>query len=376
MFFTPHGIQFPSSLSEKLAPLATAKNAASLGKLWEKLAKRKGVIQEGERHYSFDANEAAAYASYYLPVNLLKPALVLEEAHLLGFDILRAEGNRWLDIGTGPGTSFWGIQWWCEKRQKKLSFSGVDQSPLFVSLASQMARNAFSIQPNFSKELGTDPVALAKKFTPTHISFMNSLTEIFPDLSARIEAIKKLLAHLEAAARDGKPRYLLIIEPGSKENSRDLSTLKDALQAKVLLPCLSNRKCGALAKPQDWCHEEVECEFPAWLNELGASAKMRKESLLFSYLLLEVGGKTAQRNDLRVVSQRLERKGQVECWLCSSEGKIFARAQRSKAGPEAEILFQANRGDLWQETQLGEKGDLEKAELGVKEWETIFSEKK
>jgi hypothetical protein len=112
-----------------------------------------------------------------------------------------------------------------------------------------------------------------------------------------------------------------------------------------------------LANPKDWCHEEVACAFPAWLNDLGSEAGLHKESLLFSYALLRIGGEPAKLPETaRVVSQRLERKGQVECWLCTAEGKRFARAQRSKAADSP--LFQASRGDLWADWELGEKGDL------------------
>jgi hypothetical protein len=126
-----------------------------------------------------------------------------------------------------------------------------------------------------------------------------------------------------------------------------------------------------LANPKDWCHEEVACRFPEWLNEIGAAAGMRKESILFSYALIEAGGR-ALAPYWRVVSQRLERKGQVECWLCTPEGKKFARAQRSKAEKNSP-LFTARRGDLWRDVSLGEKGDLLAAGAPAATGKTIFS---
>jgi hypothetical protein len=363
MFFAHEEILFPPELAEALRAATGGNHGPALARLWEKLAKGRGQVGEGEKHYSFSRTEAEAYAAYYLPANALKTALVLEEAFLLGRDLLGAD-THWLDLGTGPGTAYWGLAWWAAARDRPLRFTGWDQSPIFAEIASRLASSStFPALADFQAKR-EDPVALVRRLAPTHVSFVNSLAEIYPDPALRLAACGKILTALKDSTRkDGRARYLLVIEPGSRESSRELATLKDTLTEKsVLLPCLDSRPCGALANPKDWCHEEVACRFPDWLNEIGEAVGMRKESLLFSYALWgSAEGDSAFAGSSRVVSQRLERKGQVECWVCTREGKKFARVQRSKARDGNELLLGAGRGDLWRDLRVGEKGDFDSA---------------
>ena len=128
--------------------------------------------------------------------------------------------------------------------------------------------------------------------------------------------------------------------------------------------------------PKDWCHEEVACEFPDWVNQLGMEAGLRKESMLFSYAWIRAGSITPLvPKGFRIVSQRMERKGQVECRLCSAEGKISARVQRSKATEENQFFFESCRGDIWKSLDLGPKGDIERAQSAFQIQESIFHQK-
>ncbi len=375
MFFAPSRISFPADLASALeqalrvGPQIT-QHGQALRQLWPKLAKGRGQILAGETHYSFQKAEAEAYAAYYLPVNSLKVPLVLEESFLLGMDPLPSGETNWLDLGTGPGTAFWGLAWWCAQRGKKLRFTGWDQSPAFARIAGALtASRPFGATAEFLAGKD-DPLTLIRQRRPTHVSFVNSLAEIFPDSEQRWLEIQKILQALRELERaDGKPRFLLLLEPGSRESSRELAALKDRLPADpvghVLLPCLDARACGALANPQDWCHEEVGCEFPHWVNELGAQAGLRKDSLLFSYAWIQSGAGRpgALAGGMRMVSQRMERKGQVECRFCTAQGKRMVRVQRSKATAANEEFFRCSRGDLWRNAEIGEKGDLVRAEI-------------
>lgn len=373
MFYLRKNLPFPDDLNHVFCQANWgrepneadfAKLGKSLRSLWDELALRRG-FHNGDAHYSFRRDQVDAYASYYLMANALKPALVLEEAFLLGLDLLKTE-NRWLDFGTGPGTAFWGLAWWCKQRNKKVNFTGWEQSSAFVEKASQLTRSqpfGFSAKFLTSNKTKKDWLDKIETIKPTHISFMNSVAEIFPQEADREPALREILQSLK---RLGGERFLLIIEPGSRDSSRELSRLKDSLSEKyqVLLPCFDNRKCGALANPQDWCHEESQCSFPPWMNQLGSAANLRKESLLYSYLLIS----TADREPLlkeasRMVSQRMERKGQVECHYCTFNGKQKIRVQRSKSTANTEFFFDSCRGDILKNISVGEKGDLIQAEM-------------
>jgi hypothetical protein len=385
MFFAPSPVAFPPALAEAITrglfggpPSARQLNdrAAALRRLWEKLAKRRGQISAGERHYSFLADEAEAYAAYYLPANALKPALILEEALLTGSPGAEAREIRWLDCGTGPGTAYWGVAWWCRQRGRELKFTGWDQSPTFTAIASRLTRGGPLGRADFTAGEKENPLSLLRRTKATHVSFVNSIAEIYPDPAKRQAEITRLLeAMRELERQDGQARYLFLIEPGSQASSRELATLKDALGVPVILPCLDERPCGALTRASDWCHEEVGAEFPSWMNELGAAAGLRKEALLFSYAVWRAGeGVTLPlRGRSRVVSQRLERKGQTECWACTPGGKKNARAQRSKAGEEALPVTEACRGDIWIDEELGPKGDFLNGRRLGKNQDTIFT---
>ena len=127
-----------------------------------------------------------------------------------------------------------------------------------------------------------------------------------------------------------------------------------------MLPCFSDRACGALSNPKDWCHEAVDCEFPESMGAIGAGAGLRKESVLFSYALISVGGEFPDwpAQTKRMVSQRLEQKGQTEAYFCCEEGKIRCRVQHSKTLPNTEAFHQFTRGTLLQTLSLGEKSDV------------------
>ncbi|HEY8278327.1 MAG TPA: small ribosomal subunit Rsm22 family protein [Bdellovibrionota bacterium] len=372
MFYLREEFLFPSELDQTLySALKKLGHQKDLGgtlrRLWEKLAKGRGQVREGEEHYSFSRDEARAYSSYYLPSNCLKPALVLEESFLLGTDPMPGQEAHWLDLGTGPGTAYWGVAWWCRARGKKLWFTGWDQSPAFTGIAGDLVAAASWSAPAKFLSGKEEPAELIRRLKPTHVSMMNAVAEIYPDCKRRTAEVGKIVRALRDLERsDGRPRFLLLIEPGSRESSRELAQLKDELQAgnlgKVMLPCLDDRICGALADPKDWCHEEAACKFPAWLNELGAEAGLRKESLLFSYAWIRAGEPDPAPACLRIVSQRLERKGQVECRICTKEGKRAVRVQRSKANEQNEFFFGLARGDLWKSAEIGEKGDLVRAD--------------
>ncbi len=391
MFFLPEKFSFPADLEQALrlglwrgndpSEKELEKLGTQLRALWPKLAQERGFQPAGAAHYSFRREDAEAYAAYYLPANALKVALVLEESYLLGKDLL-ADPAIWLDVGTGPGTAYWGAAWWCSRRGKKLRFTGWDQSSLFTEKAREMtARNPLGQEAHFvAADKNSDSYfALVRKLAPTHLSFVNSLAEIYPEPEARHAALEKLSSLLrELTRKDGKERWVLLIEPGSRTSARELAATKDHLQNKgaahLLLPCLDNRACGALANPKDWCHEEAACDFPAWLNQIGAVAGLRKESLLFSYALYSPAALPALFPDgKRIVSQRLERKGQVECRICTREGKQLVRVQHSKAHAENEFFLKSCRGEIWKSAAWEAKGDLLQAERVPPGKETIFS---
>jgi hypothetical protein len=197
---------------------------------------------------------------------------------------------------------------------------------------------------------------------------MNSVGEMAPSPDERAIWLKEVVDELSTCAQvDGKPRWLILVEPGSRFASRELLRLRDGLRARsdvrVWLPCLSARPCGALAKPDDWCHEEISVEFPKLLNDLGAAAGLRKEAVIFSYLVCSIGlhpqtPASWPGGGQRVVSQVMREKGLDQCFLCAEAGKVKARVLHSRRTAENEAFARTARGRVYENVELSEKGDV------------------
>jgi ribosomal protein RSM22 (predicted rRNA methylase) len=284
-------------------------------------------------------------------------------------------GVRWIDVGSGPGTAYWGLAWWARHRSVEAELTGLEQSREFVTLAGELARSVdasiggqgTSARFESFRARGQSLVEKVAQAKPDVLSFMNSIAELSPDLNERAGWLGGIVDAMAAdARRESKARWLVIVEPGSKASSRELLELRDKLRARedvrVWLPCLSGRPCGALASPGDWCHEEAAVNFPGWMDELGAAAGMRKEAVIFSYLVCSIGvhpETPASWPDTRVVSQLMKEKGRVECFLCTEGGKKRARVLDSRVTAETEPFTQVVRGQLFSDVRLSEKGDVE-----------------
>lgn len=398
MFFVDRDFSLPDPLNEALLAalwggrLPTGKELDSTGahlrRLWPALAKGRG--QHAERHYSFDGELARAYAAYYLAANMMKLPLILEEMRLLGLR-LPAGKLRWLDGGTGPGTALWGLGWWALHRGiADLEFVGLEQSLHFLKLAPELGRALLAAgggpggarvswesfrhtggEGNSGERLRQGARSLVqwiRALKPHVVSFMNSVGEMAPSQSERDRWLANVVEEMASAARaDGEPRWMILVEPGTQAASRELLMSREALRSRsdvrVWLPCLGARPCGALAKAGDWCHEEAGCVFPRWHGDLGERAGLRKEALLFSYLVVSVGNHPEPSAPwpsaaARVVSQRMKEKGLTQCFLCTEGGKVRARVLDSRASVENVSFAEIRRGEIFDRLELSEKGDV------------------
>ncbi len=395
MHFARRPFEFPEPMSEALVshywngviPNVAARRslAHTLGELWAALAVGRGQLEKNAggapaRHYSNSRQFAEAYGAYYLPANAMKLPLLLEEAQAFGLPLTKVDAGplRWLDVGCGPGTAFWGLAWWAANRNVAVEYTGLEQSSQFLTLAETLARALRSKLPPGSLlsrwesfQHGKQENILAEKvraLKPHVLSFMNSIGEMAPDAGQRGVWLGEVVEALARVAQsDDTPRWLVIVEPGSKAASRELLQLRETLRGRgdvrVWLPCLSARPCGALERPDDWCHEEAAIQFPDWLNALGADSGLRKEAVLFSYLICSVGVHPAPpaqwpEDGQRVVSQMMKEKGLTHCFLCTKGGKRKARVLNSRQSEANEAFPRAVRGQVFSSVELEEKGDV------------------
>ena len=363
MFWIRDPYPFPSLLSESLMQKNTAQ---ALTKLWPILSKQRGLPGPKETHYALQPELAEAYTAYYLPANALKIYFVLEEMRRLGLPLPEKKITI-ADLGSGPGSALCGAALWGKENSREINYHAWEQSKFFIGQGENLSTNLrknFSITTSWSLAK-REPLDFLKHCDPDVVLFQNSVHEIFSDPKERQRELEKIISLLK---RSGGAKYLILIEPALRDSSRELLELRSSLiasdKARIWLPCLDNRPCGALSTKNDWCHEEVPVKFPEWMNNLGASAQMHKDSLLFSYLVISSPALEVshwQSGALRMVSQRLEHKGQTECLLCTQSGKVKARVQRSKVTEENAQLQSWIRGDLFSQVELGESNDLVRA---------------
>jgi hypothetical protein len=171
----------------------------------------------------------------------------------------------------------------------------------------------------------------------------NSLNELFRSatdpIARRVTLLESLL---DALSSDGT---FMIIEPALRETTRDLHHVRDRLvaarRATVYSPCLHEQPCPALARPDDWCHEERPWSPPPMLQAIDREAGFIKDALKFSYLMLRKDGLTVVERGpdvYRVVSEAMVMKGDRRAWLCNETGRpLVGRLDKARSEANAAL---------------------------------------
>ncbi|MGA6828023.1 small ribosomal subunit Rsm22 family protein [Nitrospira sp. NS4] len=319
--------------------------------------------------YLDDPAHAGAYLQYFLPVNLSKIQVLLEEMPEDWPEHGQGDPIRVLDVGSGPGTGALAVLDWFQQhrpdRVNALSVVAVDAS----RNALNQARNLWD---TYSRESGAADASLTtfegnlersvkgslldrmQQRAPYDLIVMaNCLNELFAQsadpVAARVDLVTILLSVL---APHGS---FMIVEPALRDTSRALHQVRDRLvQEKcctIYSPCLHEQSCPALVNPFDWCHEERAWEPPPVIQEIDEEVGFIKDALKFSYLLLRKDGRTivGRRPDVyRVVSELREMKGEKRAWLCNESGRSEIGRQDRLASPQNAAVDEWHRGAIVQ----------------------------
>jgi ribosomal protein RSM22 (predicted rRNA methylase) len=319
--------------------------------------------------YLDDAAHAAAYASYFLPVNLSKVQVLLDE---LPNGSERETPDRpmaVLDLGCGPGTGSVALLDWLwhrsPERAKSVSVLATDGSlaPLQdtkrlwdaycreVGISSEGLR---CIVGNLEHPLKGDLGKQIVRGGPYDLIIMaNCLNEMFPvsvdPPAERATVVAQLLPFL---APQGT---IMIVEPALRQTARALHQVRNHLLKQgvctVYSPCLHEGACPALDRPDDWCHEERPWQTPPAIAEIDREVGFIKDALKFSYLLLRTDGRTIVPRSpqiYRVVSELRELKGEKRAWLCNETGRPEVGRLDRKASPQNAALDSWHRGAIVQ----------------------------
>ena len=314
------------------------------------------------------ANFRLAYFLYFMPSNLFRMASIWAELSRLGFRWSPKE-LRGVEFGAGPASGVCGIAAGEHYASVGLPKTGnwalIEQDKAILEMGTQWSETYFShvgfpdwqLRP-FHRKL--DPIQgflppRAPKFNLWLMSFyLNEVTTSAEDLA------KSLIAdwnnHLEDEG------LIILMEPALKLQSRRLLELRKQLLIQkqngkadwlqILLPCMGHQSCGALSKPEDWCHEEVTWWRPPYFKKIDQMASLDRKTLPFSYLVLVKSRRTreeilpelkkrpaASRN--RLVSPAHSEGKRLEFYVCGLDGKRKARHL-----PKTEEEKDLQRGDL------------------------------
>lgn len=338
--------------------------AEAVGQLSRFFTKERKALKHG---YMEDRLLRAAYLQYFLPVNLAKIQLLLDEMPVLEMD----DGFSVLDLGSGPGTGALAVlDWWHRQRSPHgLSVTAVDGSSDALKQARQLwdrycqaagvgEANLQTYEGELERRIWLDQARQRPPFDLIIIA--NSLNEIYTDAQDPIQTGTDLV--VEALSLLAPHGTVMIIEPALRETSRALHRVRDRLlqgnHCTVYSPCLHDNGCPALVNPTDWCHEERVWEPPAVIQEIDAKVGFIKDALKFSYLVLRKDGKTIveRRPDVhRVVSELRHLKGEKRAWLCNEQGRQEIGRQDRLASPANAAFDHWHRGALVQIEKIAHK---------------------
>jgi len=320
-------------------------------------------------HYMDDPTHASAYLSYFLPVNLSKVQVLLDELpEDIGMEV-PDHPTAVLDLGCGPGTGALALLDWLWHRSPERAES---VSVLAADASHASLRDAERLWAAYCKEVGISSKGLrcvegnlehplkgdlGKQIVrggPYDLILMaNCLNELFPASvdppAERAVVVGQLLPFLTPHGT------IMIVEPALRQTARALHHVRNHLLKQglctVYSPCLHEGDCPALDHQDDWCHEERPWQTPPAIAAIDRNVGFIKDALKFSYLLLRTDGRTIVTRSpqtFRVVSELRELKGEKRAWLCNETGRPEVGRLDRKASPHNAALDAWHRGAIVQ----------------------------
>jgi len=298
----------------------------------------------GERYLS-DPILLGAYLLYFWPVSYAQARHALRDLDLNSINGRPgAVAPTVLDLGSGPGP----LGFACfDLGAHSVTF--VDRSRAATALAGELAQAAgysavlYHWDPLRSNTL---PQAKFDLITAGHV--LNELWSGHPErIQRRAELVAKWFERLKPSG------YLFLQEPALTSTSRDLLAVRDRLleQGHTLVsPCLWQRACPALAKPEDTCHDEFAWSPPPLILDIIRRAGFQKKTLKMTEVLFPAAPRSAAAPDLelfRIVSEPMISKNQrIRLLGCGPAGRLSLALKPDLATDDNRCFLTLRRGDL------------------------------
>jgi SAM-dependent methyltransferase len=326
--------------------------------------------------YLDDPAHASAYLAYFLPVNLSKVQVLLNELPSDGGTDTPDRPMAVLDLGCGPGTGALALLDWLwhrsPERAGSVSVLAADTSPAPLQDSKRLwdaycqevgisSKGLRCVEGNLEHPLKGDLGKQIVRGGPYDLIIMaNCLNELFlasvDPPAERAVVVAQLLPFL---APHGT---IMIVEPALRQTARALHHVRNHLLKQggctVYSPCLHEGACPALDRPDDWCHEERPWQTPPAIAAIDRNVGFIKDALKFSYLLLRTDGRTIvprSPQTFRVVSELRDLKGEKRAWLCNETGRPEVGRLDRKASPQNAAVDSWHRGAIVQIERIAHK---------------------
>lgn len=252
-------------------------------------------------------DDAAAYALYYLPINLVKVLHLLQRCPA---DI-KTRPLRVLDFGCGPGTASLAL---LESFPLPTTLTLVDRSPAMLTMSSKLL-NAWSLMKNIALVPFSAVLTLETSQEYDLILACNVLNELSNLEQERL--CDKLLSQLSSNG------VLLLLEPALQSSTRQLMQLRDTLLLKhrnlvPLFPCTHRDACPMLRESgEDWCHGTLQWTAPPLVNQFDSILGFNKHRIKYASLILQRDGHIPE--GMRVIGESSKGRAGTEALLCGAE---------------------------------------------------------
>ncbi len=197
--------------------------------------------RENLESYVTDREFVSAYTLFYLISNMRKLEFLLKQLPTSVLSDLKK--LPLIDYGCGPGT--YGLAWADAFGEDHAEIYQIDKSLLMLEQSQKIIANFVStekfIWSSHLPSLQEECVLL----------FGNSMNEMSDaQLFSLIESLPV--------------RYLVFIEPGTKEVFQRMQNIREKLLAvnyQTLYPCLGNSQCAIKVGSDNWCHQVIHTTY-------------------------------------------------------------------------------------------------------------------
>ena len=317
-------------------------------------------------------NFLLSYVLGFMPGNAIRVGAAWSELDRVGFrfaESFKQAGKpiKAIEFGAGPASGAVGIGLGEAARGTPQfvdwDWALIEQDRAALQFGAKWLERAYTelgltanVRP-FHRKIDAGEDGFLPRNAPRFQLFLSSyfLNELAEDQSVVADKLMQAWdRHLEDEA------IIVLVEPALKLQSRRLLSLRAELLRKferdaartrapspyhVITPCLGHQACGALAAPEDWCHEEVLWWRPPFLKQIDALCGLDRRTLPFSYLVIAKSPRSreellpdlAKTTRHRLVSPTHSEGKDLEFYTCGEDMKRKVRFR-----PEGEL----GRGSL------------------------------